>query len=76
LILDELDCPLDIQSETGYTPLNVSSSRGDIRTMKLLLDRGAEIESKDKKGRTPLITSFKFGHINAALLLIYRGGNI
>lgn len=41
-----------------------------------LLDRGFEIDAKDKSGRTPLMMAVEFGNLDAARALIMRGANI
>jgi ankyrin repeat protein len=35
-------------------PLSWAAERGHVDTVKLLLERGAEVDSKDNDGRTPL----------------------
>jgi ankyrin repeat protein len=38
----------------GRTPLHEAARNGDRDTMKLLLDRGANVNAKDEAGDTPL----------------------
>lgn len=36
------------------TPLHDAASNGNIRLVKLLVERGADIHAKNKKGKTPV----------------------
>ena len=58
-ILDEAQLPVNLLSSTGQTPLNLAAMNGCIRTMKLLLDRGADIEKADKVRFSPVFTAAK-----------------
>ena len=58
------------------TSLYISASRGHVGTMKMLLDRGANIEAKAMYNFTPLHVSAQRGHVHAARLLLDRGANI
>ena len=86
-LLDRAACPVDLPtsspsspsfspSTSNQTPLILACSKGYINTIKLLLDRGANIEHKDEHGLTPLLTSIQYGQIPTLLLLMNRGGNL
>ena len=44
--------------------------------MKLLLEKGAELESKDKDGRTPLSRAAENGHEAVVKLLLEKGAEL
>ena len=48
---------LDSKDSNGQTPLSWAAAKGNEAVVKLLLEKGAELESKDKKySRTPLLS--------------------
>ncbi|XP_014406022.1 PREDICTED: ankyrin-2 [Myotis brandtii] len=64
------------QQENGITPLHVASKRGNTNMVKLLLDRGGQIDAKTRNGITPLHVASKRGNTNMVKLLLDRGGQI
>ena len=44
--------------------------------MKLLLEEGAELETKDKYGRTPLLCAVENGHEAVVELLLEKGAEL
>ena len=61
---------------TQGTSLHLSAYRGHVGTMKMLLDRGANIEAKGIHNCTPLYLSAHVGHVHAVRLLLDRRANI
>lgn len=56
-------------------PLIAACMSSDLDLVKLLLNKGADIEVKDDRGRTPLHAACKYGHRNSnmvELLLSYK----
>ena len=49
---------------------------GDIEKIKLLLEKGANIEAKDSYGNTPLVWASWSGYIEVVKLLIEKGADI
>lgn len=64
--LDEKDC----------TPLHWACKKGSNDLVKLLVDRGSNLNSQTKEGWTPLYLACEEGHTDAAMLLCSRGANI
>lgn len=48
-------CLLERKNKNGHTPLHYACYFGSIATVRLLLDRGVNVNVLDTKGRTPLI---------------------
>lgn len=59
----------------GMTPLHMSARRGTTGIARALLDAGANVEAKDKKGETPLRRAVNCGHEQMACLLLNAGAN-
>ena len=57
----------------GRTPLSWTAERGHEEVAKLLLEKGAELESKDDGGRRPLSWAADRGHEAVAKLLLEKG---
>ena len=58
----------------GWTPLMISTNRGDQRTMRLLLSAGADIDARTAKTLlTPLMFAAQSNRAGAARLLLQRG---
>ena len=53
-----------------------ASQNGHENVVKLLLDNGANIDTKDKSGATPLWTAAQNEHDNIVKLLIDKGANV
>ncbi|KAK7495386.1 hypothetical protein BaRGS_00013325 [Batillaria attramentaria] len=64
------------ESKNSETPLHVACRCGSEDLLKLLLNKGADIEAKNKEGFTPLHTACKYGRKVAVERLIARGANI
>src|SRR5271156_612467 len=60
----------------GRTPLAWAAWNGHEGVVKLLLDRGADIEWKDQSGQTKLVYAIVNGHVAIVKLLLNRGANI
>jgi len=61
----------------GMTPLCWASSRGDVESMELLLDAGADVEAADSRGMTPLFFAVNAyaPQLRPLELLLLRGAN-
>jgi ankyrin repeat protein len=75
LILRQED--VDLADEYGRTPLCYASMNGHQAVVQLLLNRGADIESKDNQtGQTPLLWAVEKGHEAVVQVLLDKGANI
>jgi hemoglobin len=59
----------------GMTPLHMSARRGTTGIAEALLDAGADIEARDKKGETPLRRAVNCGQERMVGLLLSRGAD-
>jgi ankyrin repeat domain-containing protein 50 len=62
--------------EDGQTPLLWAAQKGHEAAVKLLLERGAELETKDKDGQTPLLWAAQNGDEAVVKLLLERGAEL
>ena len=71
-----------MQNTYHLTPLHLASLYGRLDIARVLLDRGATVNSEDNFGRTPLHLvaegkyNFEQDHIRVAQLLLERGADI
>jgi hypothetical protein len=59
----------------GATGLHLASQYGHLGVVSILLDEGAEIDTKDEDGETPLVRASSAGHDLIVKLLLTRGAN-
>lgn len=53
--LIDKNADLDVKGEYGWTALHWACRAGDIESVKLLIDAGANINARDDNQRTPLL---------------------
>ena len=61
--------------QSGFTPLHIACVYGNFELARLLIEAGAEIESKTKYGYTALHLAAQYGHKLIIELLLERGAN-
>jgi hypothetical protein len=67
----------DIKDTYDRSPLSWAAENGHEAVVKLLLEKGAELESKDKRwGRTPLSWAAEKGHEAVVKLLLKKGAEL
>jgi hemoglobin len=58
------------------TPLHMAARRGNIAVARALLNAGAALEARDKKGETPLRRAVNCGHPEFVSLLLAHGADV
>jgi ankyrin repeat protein len=68
----------DVKDSYGRTPLSWAAGNGHEAVVKLLLEKGVELETKDKSnyGQTPLSWAAGNGHEAAVKLLLEKGAEL
>lgn len=67
---------LEIPDRSGYYPLHYAVEFNNLTAVKLLLNNGANINSKDKRGYTPLFLSILIKNIQISEYLISKGADL
>lgn len=77
VLLLKLGAQVDLADEQGATPLTSAACTGAVETMKILLEKGAQIESRFGDGlSTPLHCAAHNGNLDCVKLLIDNGADI
>lgn len=74
-----LDAGADVNAAapaSGFDALLSASLNGDSALTRLLLERGANLETTTRSGATPLILAARSGHADVVRLLLAGGANI
>ena len=76
--LDQHPDQLDTYSPEGFTPLALAAHFGHLEVMRLLIDRGADVNrvATHRLAVTPLHAALFGRQVDAALLLIERGADV
>lgn len=61
--------------QKGNTALHIASLAGRLEVVKLLVEKGAEINVQSQNGFTPLYMASQEGHSEVVKYLLARGGN-
>jgi len=70
---------IDVNAKGGnrsYTALMLASKYGELAIVKLLLEKGADVNAKDNRGYTALSQASKYGQLEVAKLLLKKGANV
>jgi len=65
----------DGKNSTGYTPLAVAASSGNLTVARFLIDAGARLNEPGSNGMTALSLSISGSHCSVAHMLIVEGAN-
>ena len=63
-------------AEDGHSTLSWAVANGHEAVVRLLFEKGVDVESKNKRGETPLIWAAANGHEAVVRLLLDKGANI
>ncbi|XP_072045427.1 IQ motif and ankyrin repeat domain-containing protein 1-like [Amphiura filiformis] len=66
---------IDCEDANSNTPLSEAASGGQAEVIKLLLERGADVNSRGQFERTPLYRAAFAGHFEAVQVLLQNGGD-
>ncbi len=69
LLIKELPFGPDVYIQNGYTPLTWAIENNKINFTQTLIDMGAQIDFKDKKGQTPLNAALQTANPNLIRLI-------
>lgn len=76
LLVEEKGAAIEAKyKECGQTPLAWAAQTGHDAVVRLLLDKGADTEVRDKYGQTPLRLAIERGHEAVVRLLLDKGAN-
>ncbi len=60
-------------NKTGWTPLHYAATKGDVPTLRLLLENHAYVDSESPNSTTPLMMAAQYGTPEAVRLLLAEG---
>ena len=61
---------------TSDTALGIAAVMGEVEIARILLHRGASVDSRDNEGWTPLFLASRYGHLDIVRLLIQSGAAV
>jgi ankyrin repeat protein len=61
------------QSPCLGAEIHDAARRGDVETVRKLLDQGVSVEARDQTGEAPLVSAALAGHADVAAVLVERG---
>ena len=66
----------DVSKNSGNSSLILAAAHGAIECLKILLQRGSNIDHQNNKGETPLIMAAKFGSVESIEILLQHNASI
>ena len=70
------DCKARIEKGQHKIELFDAARNGNIKIVRLLLDKGADVNAKDRSGKTAMILAAKNGHADIVRLLLDKGADV
>ena len=64
------------EMEKGRSPLAIAPGMGRVDCVKLLLEKGAEVDIAGEQGSTPLMVACHNGNLECARVLIEQGADV
>lgn len=75
-LIDEVPWLAKAADQNGFTPLHVTATWGHEDLVRLLIDRGADVNAQNRAGMTPLHCASMAGHEGVVRILVDRGANV
>jgi hypothetical protein len=72
-LLAEQDIDVNKATKKGDFPLHLATTSGNVATVRVLLQHGAQINARDNNGRTPLHVSCFQGNVELTQLFLVAG---
>lgn len=76
LLLDLEPVEIDAKNNCDQTPLFAASGGGNTRMVRMLIEKGADVNSEDCYGETPLTEAAAYGDAEAVEMLLHNGANV
>jgi ankyrin repeat protein len=77
LVGELLDSGVDIEAESwGNRALHKAAAKGRLEVVRLLLERGAELDARDSRGNTPMLHAAYNGQLEVVKLLVESGADV
>jgi len=77
LLREKKNIDINKKNKKGVTPIHPASSGGNTNIVKILIEKGADVDSPaDKDGHTPLHDAAFEGHLEIVKLLLEKGANL
>ncbi len=62
--------------KTGWTPLHYAATGGDVKIVKLFIDKGATLDARSPNNSTPLMMAARYGSEGAVDALLAAGADL
>jgi ankyrin repeat protein len=72
----DMGVPVDALDGADRTALCLAAKYGKVEVIRLLAQRGADLNFRGKYGRTPIFNAIYAGHIEAVRLLVELGADL
>ncbi len=76
ILIQKHKIDINHKNNNGWAALILSSEKGDLEIVKLLVEKDANINTEDKYGLMPLVIATACGSVEVVKLLIEIGFNI
>ena len=74
LLLEELNCDLNLQNKEGNTPIHIACQVGNLNAIRILMSHGyCELNTANNDGETPAVIALNHQHPDILRLIIRKG---